>query len=141
MCSNTSCSLNSNMTSSIPDSFSLDELSSLLETAPQEEDLRHSDDCPGCPECEITAEKIDAAAHEGLDLMCKRIDDPVVHKAALLAICNNMVLWHTRVGENAHERGDTDCGTAWLRDAGKWQAIMDIAMSIGLGPNDHYSNQ
>ena len=130
------------MTSSIPDSFSLDELSSLLETAPQEEELKaHSSDCPGCPECEITEDSINAAAHAGLDLMCERCDDPVVHKAALLQICNNMVQWHTRVGENANERGDSDCGTAWLRDAGKWQAIMDIAMSISLGPNDHYLAQ
>lgn len=129
------------MTSSIPDSFSMDELSNLLENAPQEEDLRaqHSDDCPGCPECEITEDRITLAAHQGLELMCERIDDPVVHKAALLQICNNMVGWHTRVGENAHERGDTDCGTAWSRDAGKWQAIMDIAMSISLGPNDFYT--
>ena len=116
----------------------MDELSNLLESAPQEEDLRHPSDCPGCPECEITEDSINAAAHAGLDLMHERIDDPVVHKAALLQICNNMVQWHTRVGENANERGDNDCGTAWLRDAGKWQAIMDIAMSISLGPNDHY---
>ena len=130
------------MTSSIPDSFSLDEHSNLLENAPQEEDLKahHSNDCPGCPECEITEDAIDEAAHKGLDLMCELISDPVVHKVALLKVANNMVAWHTTVGENANERGDTDCGTAWLRDAGKWQAIMDIAMSIGLGPNDTYCN-
>ena len=131
------------MTASVPDSFSMDELSNLLENAPQEEDLRaqHSDDCPGCPECEITDEKIENAAHAGLDLMCEQCDDPVVHKLALLKVAQNMVAWHTRVGENANERGDTDCGTAWLRDAGKWQAIMDIATSISLGPNDSWIDQ
>lgn len=128
------------MTSSIPDRFSSADLEAMLESAPKEDELKaqHSDDCPGCPECEITEEKITQAAHEGLDLMCERIDDPVVHKAALLQICNNMVMWHTRVGQHQFADGEEACGTAWTRDAGKWQAIMDIAMSISLGPNDSF---
>jgi len=129
------------MTSSIPDSFSPKALEELLESAPKEEELKaqHSDDCPGCPECEDPTEKaIEDAAHAGLDLMCDMVKDPLVHKVALLKVANNMVAWHTTVGENAMERGDTECGAAWLRDAGKWQAIMDIAMSISLGGNDTY---
>ena len=128
------------MTSSIPDSFSTSDLEAMLESAPKEDELKaqHSDDCPGCPECEITEEKITAAAHEGLELMCKLIDDPIVHKAALMQVCNNMVQWHTKVGQRQFADSEEACGTAWMRDAGKWQAIMDIAMSISLGPNDFF---
>jgi hypothetical protein len=130
------------MTSSIPDSFSTSDLEAMLESAPKEDEIKqqHSDDCPGCPECEITDQKIEKAAEAGLELMVEQCDDPVVHKLALIKVAHNMAAWHTRVGENANDRGDTDCGTAWLRDAGKWQAIMDIAMSIGLGPNDSWCN-
>ena len=107
----------------------------MLESAPKEEELKSksSDD-------DITEDSIENAADAGLNLMCEQCDDPVVHKLALIKICHNMVLWHTRVGQNAQERGDEDCGIAWTRDAGKWQAIMDIAMSIGLGPNDSWCN-
>lgn len=111
----------------------MDELSNLLENAPQEDELK-------APQ-EITEALIESVADDGLQFMVERCDDPVVHKLALLKIAQNMVLWHSKVGEAANERGDEDCGTAWLRDAGKWQAIMDIVTSINIGPNDHWVNQ
>ena len=121
--------------SSIPDSLSTADLQAMLADAPKE----HDQDCPGCPECdgEYSEANQESAVEQGLTLMIEQCDDPAVHKMAVLKVCNNMVHWHTKVGEAAMERGDTDCGTAWLRDAGKWQAVMDIVMSIGLGPNDH----
>ena len=115
----------------------MDQLSDLLESAPQEEELKakHSDDCSGCPECEVTDERVEFAASEGLTHMFELCDDPVVHKVAILQIAQNMVLWHSKVGTTNFNNGDEDCGTAWTRDAGKWQAIMDIVMNINLGPN------
>ena len=119
--------------SNIPDSFNMDSLEELLNDAPREEDIHaesHSD---------IYSEDVMVhAAKAGLDSMTDLVPDPAVHKAALLKICTNMINWHTAVGENANEEGHTDCGTAWMRDAGKWQAIMNIARGIDLGENDHW---
>ena len=115
----------------------MDQLSSFLENAPQEEELKAADPHKD----NWTEQEISLIAHEGLELMAQKCADPVVHKAALLFICNNMVQWHTKVAQNTLSNGDTDCGTAWMRDAGKWQAIMDIATSIALGPNDSWLDQ
>ena len=123
------------MTSSnIPDSFSPQELEAMLKDAIKESDLNFKQQTESDWE-----ERVHSAAHEGLELMVQNINDPVVHKAALLRICNNMVEWHTKVGEQANQETETEAGTAWLRDAGKWQAIMTIALSISLGPNDFFT--
>ena len=121
------------MTSSIPDSFSTSDLESLLDSAPKEQEIKEP-----TPTFNNYEQQLEDAANEGLSLMCEKIDDPLVHKVATLRVANNMAAWHTKVGEAAMERGDTDCGTAWLRDAGKWQAVMDIILSIGLGDKDTY---
>ena len=128
------------MTSAIPDGFSIEALTELLDSAPREDEIKqaHDQDCSGCPECDVTEQAIEDAAHEGLNLMCEKVEDPLVHKVALLKVANNMVAWHTKVGEAAMENGQVEMGAAWLRDAGKWQAVMDILMSIAIGPNDTY---
>lgn len=119
--------------SNIPDSFSLDSLEELLSVAQREEDLHVE------PDSDIFSEEVMIrTAQAGLDSMTDLVPDPAVHKAALLQICTNMITWHTVVGENANQEGHTDCGTAWMRDAGKWQAIMNIARGIHLGDNDHW---
>ena len=102
----------------------------MLESAPKEEEIKQE------AEGVYTESAIEEAVWEGLQLMQDRVHDPVAHKLAVLKVCNNMVAWHSKVGETAHERGETECGNAWLRDAGKWQAVMDIVMSISLGDND-----
>ena len=122
------------MTSSLPDSFSFSDLQAMLESAPKEEEVRaeqQSSDDEG-----ITQESLLRAADAGLELMLEHIHDPVVHKAALIQIANNMVMWHTKVGENCFAEGETESGTAWLRDAGKWQSVLTTVMAINLGPND-----
>ena len=111
----------------------MDELSNMLENAPQEDELHASEE-----EDKFTEEFMEKAANEGLELMTDRCKDPAVHKLAVLKICHNMIVWHTHVGEAAFERGDEKCGAAWLRDAGKWQSMMDIVSNISLGDNDHW---
>ena len=123
------------MTSSIPDSFSMDSLQELLSDAPREEDI-HAESTSDI----FSEEVMVRTAQAGLDSMTEVVPDPAVHKAAVLQICTNMITWHTKVGESANEEGHTDCGTAWMRDAGKWQAIMNIVHGIHLGENDHWSD-
>ena len=126
------------MTSSIPDSFSLDELSNMLENAPHEEDLRaqHSDDCPGCPECEATPERIEDIANEALDFAASKCDDPLVHKVIAMKVMHNMIQWHKHVAIRQLNEGNEASMGAWMRDAGKFQAVMDILTSVTVGPDD-----
>ena len=117
--------------SNIPDSFNLDELSSLLENAPQEEEL-HSDNA----DKEITPEFIEGIANEALQLATERLSDPLVHKVMAMKVMHNMIQWHKAIGEKQFAEGHVACGGAWMRDAGKFQACMDILCSITIGEDD-----
>ena len=125
------------MTSSIPDSFNLDELSNLLENAPQEEDL-HADNCAcnDCKEGEFTPEQIEDIAQEALDFASEKCDDPLVHKVIAMKVIHNMIQWHKTVSEKQYADGHAASGGAWGRDAGKFQAVMDILCNVTVGPDD-----
>ena len=121
------------MTSSIPDGFSMGELEALHEVA------RHEDDCH-CEQCEDkvlfdgkTAEEVCEIAGKHLDAATDEVNDPIVHKVMAMSIIKNMIEWHTKVGiDQENERS----AVAWLRDAGKFQAIMNILTEVTVGPND-----
>ena len=117
-----------------PDSFSTADLRALLANAPIEDEVHAPQIDPQNP----TEEQIEDVVNEALSLMTDKINDPVVHKLALLKIASNMALWHTKIGEKHFSEGCTEGGTSWMRDAGKFQAIMDIALSISLGDNDQW---
>ena len=121
------------MTSSIPDGFSMGELEALHETA------RHEDDCR-CEKCDDerlydgkTADEVCDIAHKHLDAACEDCDDPIVHKVMAIMVIENMINWHTKVGMNQENERST---VAWLRDAGKFQAIANILSQVTVGPND-----
>ena len=129
------------MTSSLPDSFSFSDLEAMLESAPKEEEIHSQQQSSDDDDKSPTEEDFMRAVNAGLDLMVDQINDPVVHKAALVQIANNMIVWHTKVGENCFADGEIESGTAWLRDAGKWQSILATALSIMVGPNDCFVNE
>ena len=116
-----------------PDSFSMDDLSAMLTGAPKE------DDCHASNDDKLTQEFIGKTVEEALDMMTDRCPDPVVHKLAMQLICARLMEWHTVIGNKRAE--DQRCSTAWLRDAGKFQAISCILHSISLGENDHWCEQ
>ena len=121
------------MTSSVPDSFNLDDLSAMLENAPQEEDLHsvNNDD-----KQEQTPEYIEKVAQEALELATEKCKDPLVHKVMMMAVCTRMIDWHTQVAMAQFEEGNEKSGICWMRDAGKFQAMMDSLISIAIGPDD-----
>ena len=127
-------------TPQIPDSFSSDDLQALLENAVSEETAQ-AEAAASNDDAELTQDEIVDCAVKHLNAMTEEIHDPLVHKAALIQILTNMVGWHTTVGQNNIEAGDIECGTAWLRDAGKFQAMMNIAYGISLGSNDYWCDQ
>ena len=124
------------MTSSVPDSFSMDELSNMLENAPQEEDL-HAENC-GCNDCkqEYTPEYIEKIAQECLELASEKCSDPLVHKVMAMMVMSRMTDWHISVAQRQLDDGNLQSMGAWMRDAGKFQAVMDILCNVSVGPDD-----
>ena len=125
------------MTSSIPDSFNLDELSAMLENAPQEEDLHAAADNSNK---ELTPEQIEDIAHEALEFASSKCDNPLIHKVIAMQVIHNMIQWHKTVSEKQYAEGNTASGGAWGRDAGKFQAVMDILCNVTVGPDDFTCN-
>ena len=122
------------MTSSIPESFNLDQLSELLENAPSEDDL-HTE--ASNEDKELTPEFIDDCAMKALDFATELCGDPLVHKVMMMMIASRMVEWHTSIGVKQFENDDERSGICWMRDAGKFQAMLDSLVNIAVGPNDH----
>ena len=121
------------MTSSIPESFNLDQLSELLETAQSEDDMHTAADNS---DKELTPEFIEGVAQEVLELATDKCPDPLVHKVIAMMVICRMVDWHKGVAIKQLEDGNQESMGAWMRDAGKFQACMDILTSIAIRPDD-----
>ena len=117
------------MTSSIPDAFSTEELQRMLAEAQPEPEVTTDPDLQ-------SQEYICEIAQEAIDLACAKSSGPMVHKVMLFQILSNFVEWHNKVAKNKFEDGEFDCGAAWLRDAGKFQACMNILSNVTVGPDD-----
>ena len=126
------------MTSSIPESFNMDQLSELLESAQSEDDLHTAADNS---DKELTPEVVEEIASEALDLATEKCPDPLVHKVMAMMIIHRMVDWHKGVAIRQLEDDNQESMGAWMRDAGKFQAVMDILCSIAIGPNDFTCSQ
>ena len=126
------------MTSSVPDSFSMDELSNMLENAPQEEDLHTA---AANSDKEFTPEFIEKIAQECLEAASEKCPDPLVHKVMAMMIIHRMVDWHKNVAQRQLDDGNLESMGAWMRDAGKFQACMDILCNIAIGPEDFTCSQ
>ena len=125
------------MATSIPNSFNPDELARLMDSAPQEAEMHaHPDGC-GCPKCpDKDPEEIEAIANKYLDMAEKAYSSPVTHKLMAMKIISRMIQWHTAMGEEMFKDGQPESGTCWLRDAGKFQAVMNILCNISVGDDD-----
>ena len=92
--------------SSIPESFSMDDLEKAMETAPSEELLRASVGCND--DKEYTPEFIDNVAMEALDLASSKCKDPIVHKVMAMMIVSRMIAWHNTMAEHQLEEGNLE---------------------------------
>ena len=126
------------MTSSIPNSFNPDELARLMESAPQEAEVHaHPEGC-GCPDCpDKDPDAIDAIANKYLDMAEEAYSSPVTHKVMAMKVICRMIEWHTKMGEEMIKDGEIESGVCWLRDAGKFQSIMNILTNISVGRDDY----
>ena len=115
----------------VPNSFSMDELTAALESAPAEDELRSNLD-----KREYTQEYIEQVASDALDFASDLVKDPLVHKIMAMMIVNRMIEWHTLIGDKQLESGTQESAVCWYRDAGKFQSMMDSLMMIAVGNND-----
>ena len=109
----------------------------MLENAPQEEDLHAVADNS---DKEFSSEFIEDVALKALDTATEQCPDPLVHKVMAMMVVSRMVDWHKGVAIRQLEDGNRESMGAWMRDAGKFQAVMDILCSIAIGPDDFTCN-
>ena len=116
------------MSTSVPDGISFEQLAGLIEDAPtdivdQVNDGKELDDF------EV---KLNAA----MEAFEEIADDAMTAKAAVQSIVARMFEWHSAVAEKLMKEGDVDSAIGWARDAGKFQAVMNILVTISVGPDD-----
>ena len=119
-----------------PDSFSMSDLEALLQDAPQD----ITDIQPEASEdSDERAERLTRLAAQALDALIDEmdgVDAAQTEKAILHMIAEKMLEWHSRVGARLAEDGDIRSAMGWHRDAGKFQAVINILDTIGVGPDD-----
>ncbi len=118
------------MTTSIPDSFNMDELSAALENAPTDVEYKVNE--------KLSQDEIWDLAHDEVQRTGKlTANGPVFHKAMALQILGKLGTFHDELGKSIREEGAPDevCN-AWHRDAGKIQAAMCILMTISVDDDD-----
>ena len=122
----------SHMTASnIPDGISFSELEDLARDARTEDEVRK---CDG-PYAGYTQEDLCKAIDKRLAQIHDDFSHPMTAKYILMETLQALMLWHTKRGQSEFEDGDTECGTAWLRDAGILQAAMQNVHNVSL-PDD-----
>ena len=119
------------MSTSVPESISMDDLTAALESAPAEEELRSNLD-----KREYSQEYIEQVASDALDMASDLVKDPVVHKVMAMMILNRMASWHSMVGEANYKDGQEETAVCWFRDAGKFQSMIDSLVVISVGDRD-----
>ena len=119
----------------VPDNISFDELQQLAREAHDREDLKAQEESVDTSHQEWQQE-VSNAAEAGLKASLEQCEDPMVHKLMALRIMSNMVDWHTRMGESLAQEDETKAAVAWLRDAGKFQSIINILLEIQVGNQD-----
>jgi len=116
----------------------MDDLEKAMETAPNEELLHATVGCND--DKEFSPEFIEDVAIKALEEASELCPDPVVHKVMAMMVISRMADWHKGVAIRQLEEGNRESMGAWMRDAGKFQAVMDILCSICIGPTDFTVN-
>ena len=118
------------MTTSIPDSFNMDELNAALENAPAEAEYNVNEN--------LSQDEMWDLAHEEVKRTGKLSNNgPVLHKAMMMQMLMKMVAFHEGMAESMREQSaPDDVVGAWLKDAGKFQACMNILTTISVDDED-----
>ena len=119
--------------SDFPESISLEALENLQEKATKEPEPVVKGDGPYDG---FTKGELITYVEEIMLETIAKCGDPMLHKVLMLSILDKMVDWHTAFA--AEE--ETNSPEAWLKDAGKLQACMNILMTISMSEADFTCN-
>ena len=86
---------------------------------------------------DMTPEEITDFVDAAADALTTKCPHPMVHKAMIVELCERMISWHTGSGVEEMENGELRNAVFWERDAGKFQAMLNILASISMGPGDY----
>ena len=115
------------MTSSIPNSFSSEDLEALLKNAPTENEVDNTHN--------FSEDYMIQLASEICDEMMERSHGPLIHKIVALTILGRLESWHNNVGVERLKDDDTS-GVGWIMDAGKCQSARMLLETVDLGSDD-----
>lgn len=115
-----------------PDGISFSDLQEHLKDAPKESAIVKTEgEFNG-----FTKEQVFDITNDYLQQLADKLGHPIAHKLALALILDNMIDWHTRIGNKMIEDGETESAVAWLRDAGKFQAASNITSNVSICDGD-----
>ena len=121
----------------IPDGISLDALQEHMENAISKEKVEEM-------EKSATERFFDTSdlTERAIDILDNSTDGlngqqaSVLHKMMLHLLAQRMLEFHSKCGVMQIEDGETMSSIAWLRDAGKFQAVLNILATISCGDDD-----
>jgi len=119
------------MTSSIPNSFSSDDLEQLLKNAITEEEVHQED-----RRDDLSRDYLVPLASRLCDEATQHSSGPMIHKVMMLTMLTRLIEWHTQMGDRLYQEGNAESAIGWIRDAGKLQAAMSNVLEVSLGPDD-----
>jgi len=122
------------MTASIPNGFSEDQLRQLMVNAAIREEA--DKEAEKGPYNGLTREDICNNAEASLDAMNEICKHAMSHKLVVMQVISNYIDWHNAMAENLLEEGNHEIAAGWFRDAGKFQAIINLLQSTGVHPED-----
>ena len=114
----------------------MSDLEAMLQDAPRDITDIQPEASEDTDEREDRLTKLAAQALDALTDPLDGQDAAQVEKVILHLIATKMVEWHSRVGYRIAEDGDLKSAMGWHRDAGKFQAILNILDTITVGPDD-----
>ena len=121
------------MSTTVPNSFNMDELSAALESAPADVDYSVNEKAS-----QLMNDELWDLAHDEVLRTGKMTDNgPVFHKAMVMQILAKLQHFHTSMGDSVREHGaPEEVFNAWSRDAGKIQAAICILMTVSVDDDD-----
>lgn len=124
------------LTSSIPSSFSSDDLQQLMKAAAERADEETCECSDNDSTHDFSEEHLTQLASDICDEACERSHGPMIHKVIVLTILTRLIDWHTQNGLQLIQEGEERPGVGWLRDAGKLQAALSQVLEVQLGHDD-----
>ena len=105
----------------------------MMESAPREE-FRTSGEGPydGATRLEMMTLAVDAK-----NALLEKINDPMVHKAIVMAILFDLKQWHKDCAERHLQEGQLSA-LSWAADCTNLQNAMDLIAEVDLGKSDFF---